>query len=249
MRVLTAVECRGQDVVIEVESDGSLLFHDYDIESDMALVELGFEKSKCVMIAEDWKIEPIKTFIERFDMDGNVWATILVSWLDGVSFVYDDTKNIAREKDMGVTLVPVMVLRMLKDCILYGIDIPGSEARSLHNQITDIREVYRRETSTLAAQLPDAYESLFAAAESFKDGVAELARSTIGSRVMLDSKKLRERVYNHIATAWFIFFFFEIRSGEKGRTRQSMFLEADSLMHGKDREMIIQAVEITHRKE
>ena len=46
------VSCGGQIVTVERRSDGKIVFHDYDLETDMAMEALGMEPSPCIQMRQ-----------------------------------------------------------------------------------------------------------------------------------------------------------------------------------------------------
>jgi hypothetical protein len=53
--------CEADEFVrVTVEDDGSLFFHEYDIEADLATEELGFETPFCLQAAREWEDDPIQ---------------------------------------------------------------------------------------------------------------------------------------------------------------------------------------------
>jgi len=45
---------------VTLEDDGSLFFHDYDLETDLASEELGFGESVCLLAAREWESNPLE---------------------------------------------------------------------------------------------------------------------------------------------------------------------------------------------
>jgi len=58
MSTLFEMDCGGETVTIERTDDGDFIFHNWDEETELAAIELGFEPSACLVvwnaINEDW---------------------------------------------------------------------------------------------------------------------------------------------------------------------------------------------------
>jgi hypothetical protein len=74
------VLCDDEVVEIEVNRDGDLIFYDYDIDEDLALVEIG-ERSQCGEMAIDWETKPITVLLRMMYLDQELALLLAADWV------------------------------------------------------------------------------------------------------------------------------------------------------------------------
>jgi len=78
--VTSHLECHGELVEFGLDEAGELVFYDYDIETDLAAVELGFEPSKCVQLYDLYTDQRVKTLLTWFIYPRYLTCQLAVDW-------------------------------------------------------------------------------------------------------------------------------------------------------------------------
>jgi len=177
MRILATVDCSGAQVVMEVDAQGNLIFHNHDFEADMAAEALGFETTECLRLARGWEEAQSAIFIREFPLDGEVWFAVLVAWLEKIAWAYSSVMELAEGVGIELSVLPFEALATVQQHVTYGLTLSREETVALSDKI---RELDRSLTGAISERLEDNYQenisSLIGAARrlSARSGQAHL---------------------------------------------------------------------------
>lgn len=73
--------CGEQLVDVEITRGGDLILHEYDIDEDITLEEMGYETSRCLQLVKDWEEEPVRVLVDRMYLDFDVALRLGVDWV------------------------------------------------------------------------------------------------------------------------------------------------------------------------
>ena len=253
MRILATVDCSGAQVVMEVDAQGNLIFHNHDFEADMAAEALGFETTECLRLARGWEEAQSAIFIREFPLDGEVWFAVLVAWLEKIAWAYSSVMELAEGVGIELSVLPFEALATVQQHVTYGLTLSREETVALSDKI---RELDRSLTGAISERLEDNYQenisSLIGAASAFLRALAKLIFFSPGfnAQMLAGTPQLRKDVADRIQESRYLTEFLKVRGeSEPGRTHNSMFLEASARTAEAIDQMIRQAVEIAHGME
>jgi hypothetical protein len=246
MRFATTIQCNNQEVDVEVTADGELIFHNYEIESDIAGEALGLDKTDCLEFYEHFLAMPIETMVKRFPLTGEAWLAIFITLLREKQFLYTDMMKMIDDLSESIghlTPLPIEMLDDLERSITEGL-------RKTREETVADWERSSNETRTMGENegyLEDVYEegisSLIGATEAWVKAVQYLYLYCPGLNCEIlgdpGDAFMRKTIIDHIVEAsWLICFFKVKRVSAPGLPNQAMFNDAMAMQHERLDEMI-----------
>jgi hypothetical protein len=70
--------------IVELTDDAEMLFHDYDIDEDLMLAEIGEEPTICVLALELWEMNPLGFLCRSDIIPSNLLGLITCRWVEEV---------------------------------------------------------------------------------------------------------------------------------------------------------------------
>jgi len=74
------LDCDGETVTLEYTPDGKLLFHGWDMDTELAAQELGFSPSLCYWVWEDASQNKLDDTLARVAFDDNLPLVEALLW-------------------------------------------------------------------------------------------------------------------------------------------------------------------------
>lgn len=257
MRFATTIQCSGQDVEVEVMADGTLVFHNYDIEADLAAEALGLDETDCLKYYVNYISSPIIAIAKYFPLTGKAWAAIFVTLLKEKTFLYTDMMQMIDELHVNSGHLTYLPLEMLN---AIDLGVTKSLNRSRLEVIEEWKEVHN-EIDTISYNekyLEDAYEegvsSLISATQSWIRAVQRLYLCWIGPdfKLLSDQKdySIRKMILdNIIEVSWLVCFFKVKKSYPLQYQNQALFDEALEMQNTRIEEIIQTMVSVVHSME
>lgn len=104
MRLHTEIVCEGEPVLVEINAQGELIFvdSDFDLDTELAAIELGFEPSDCFDFYKTFQEHPVLTFAGQWQwLPRWVWLEIFGNWCEKLLWTYTLTSERATNLGLG----------------------------------------------------------------------------------------------------------------------------------------------------
>jgi hypothetical protein len=256
VRFTKTIKCNTRDVLAEVMPDGELVFHNYDMEGDLAAEAMGNEMSECHKLDMMFDEMPIEAML-GFPLTGKVWLAIFVTLIREKAFLYTDIMQMIDDLNTGGPLLPMLPLKMLDNLersITKGMRKSPEETLEQSAELNKVLEIIRYNETFLEDTYEEGISSLIGATEAWIKAVRNLYTwcpglncQPLGDQNVFE---IRKTIIDKIVeTNWLICFFKAKHASPPERAFQEMFTEAMALDRERIEEMIQTMVAVANEIE